>query len=705
SAATNACISYPDSPRSWVALGDVAFALQRHKVAMLAWAVMIDLPGTGPRPRAYALRRMVRCVKEGGVDWGTTMLPNERDELPEGLVAPLLRPWSEELRESVAGLEASVSCMVPREKVWVPAKSELDGTTLARFFTWVVPFRIAGMSTPRGAHDIAMLASPAIGIRRVVTLTEEEPLAETWFVGTGVAHTYLPIENMRGATVEQIDIFMRLAVETEYEGPLLVHCGGGKGRAGTMLASYLVAFGARPPIREAEWVCPAMTAAEAIAKIRELRPGSIETEAQERAVEAYASQLWKRGRVLPALADEPAPTDLIVSGTLDNADLVILCGLPGSGKTYVSTSLVTRDRSWVRLSGDDDGWASIERGIGQRPPRARPGTTAGRVIVDRCNGKLSDRAHLLALSRTWASHPIAVVFDYPPEICISRAQNRSAHPSLPPGPRVHAAMNQHVHERTIPTLAEGFQAIVTITSFAAANHLISRLSQPLGLLRFPRTPHLINMGAATSDDVFAHSLAMPLGATLRITEKIDGANLGITLDAAGSLICQNRSHYVNSKSHIQFRHLDLFLDRNRADLIKILDRDPLFRERYILYGEWMAATHSVSYDNLPSLFVAFDLFDRSTATWADRTQLELLLASTAIHLVPLVTSFDAMPTEDELKEMARGPSAFTSKGPREGVCVKVEMEGRVLSRAKIVRGDFIAGSEHWTKGIISFNTV
>lgn len=39
----------------------------------------------------------------------------------------------------------------------------------------------------------------------------------------------------------------------------------------------------------------------------------------------------------------------------------------------------------------------------------------------------------------------------------------------------------------------------------------------------------------------------------------------------------------------------------------------------------------------------------------------------------------------------------------EGVYVKIEGGGVVSSRGKIVRGDIIAGNEHWSKGRIEFN--
>jgi atypical dual specificity phosphatase len=59
-----------------------------------------------------------------------------------------------------------------------------------------------------------------------------------------------------------------------------VNCGAGMGRTGTVLAAYLVHEG--------------RTSDDAIAEVRRLRPGSIETVEQEAAVAAYALELARR---------------------------------------------------------------------------------------------------------------------------------------------------------------------------------------------------------------------------------------------------------------------------------------------------------------------------------------------------------------------------------------------------------------------------
>lgn len=138
----------------------------------------------------------------------------------------------------------------------------------------------AGMSTPRNAEDLRKLAAPDIGIKHVLTLTKETPLDPAWFSQTPLlGHTHMPVTNYEPPSPGQIDEFMRLAVSPD-STPLLVHCGGGKGRAGTLLACYLVAYGFRVP--EDEWSHPAMPSARAIAMLRAVRPGSLETPQQVR---------------------------------------------------------------------------------------------------------------------------------------------------------------------------------------------------------------------------------------------------------------------------------------------------------------------------------------------------------------------------------------------------------------------------------------
>ena len=71
-------------------------------------------------------------------------------------------------------------------------------------------------------------------------------------------------------------LFIQEQIETE-QRPVVVTCYAGIGRTGTVLACYLVHQGEPPK--------------DAVSKIRDLRPGSIQTPQQEEAVYQYTTWL------------------------------------------------------------------------------------------------------------------------------------------------------------------------------------------------------------------------------------------------------------------------------------------------------------------------------------------------------------------------------------------------------------------------------
>ncbi|KAH7106272.1 hypothetical protein BKA62DRAFT_804087 [Auriculariales sp. MPI-PUGE-AT-0066] len=710
------CSQYSDSEKGFLRLGDAAFTREQWKLAMLAYGQAHDLAVSQQKVAAHCVKRIQACAQHTEI--GPVFLDEERCQLPPAIRQLLLRPWQSHTREVLSTLFTDGSpslCFDSTQRPFIPVPSSTHSlqddpswSRLPRFFRWVIPFAFALMSTPRDADDIALLANPMIGIRHVITLTEESPLDRSWFaqLGSRVRHTFISIPNYQSPTIEQMDIILHIFAD-ESNLPVLVHCGGGKGRAGTVAACYLAAFGFSPAPLQAHRDSPAMESSAAIAALRMIRPGSIETAQQEAFVQRYVSAMWKRQSVLPEAPSEPAPCAIDIQGKLPVAkdiDMLMLVGLPGSGKSWLAQSLLKREPDkWTWVSQDEIGGRSgVEDAVGRNGGRKS-------IILDRCNCSAEDRKWFLRLAdlSTAPLRAVCVWFDYSSELCTWRAQNRPDHPTLPPGGRVRAAVKQMQETLVKPTPGEGFAAVVTLRSFAAANELVRQLSPPIGLLKFPRTPHLINLGAATSDDMVV-SLSSQASrfsdSEVVITEKVDGANMGFSLAADRmTILVQNRSHYVNPASHEQFRRLGSWIDRHQAALVAVLDRDPMFSERFILYGEWLAATHSISYSKLPGLFMAFDLYDRANRIFVDRSTLEGLLHDSGISLTPTVYRGPLL-EEKLLVEMASAPSAFCD-GAREGIYVKWERAGRVVDRAKIVRPDFIAGNEHWTKGIIRLNTI
>jgi atypical dual specificity phosphatase len=82
---------------------------------------------------------------------------------------------------------------------------------------------------------------------------------------------------------------------------------------------------------------------------------------------------------------------------------------------------------------------------------------------------------------------------------------------------------------------------------------------PAGFFKFPRTHHLIDTGgsAMTRDDLLVDKKRKqlfigPNAKLVSVQEKVDGANLGISIDKDYNIILQNRSHYVTSATGMIF---------------------------------------------------------------------------------------------------------------------------------------------------------
>ena len=158
----------------------------------------------------------------------------------------------------------------------------------------------------------------------------------------------------------------------------------------------------------------------------------------------------------------------------------------------------------------------------------------------------------------------------------------------------------------------------------------------LEILKFPRTRHLLDAGGSgvTRDDLLMtprDADQFVKGKVISIEEKIDGANLGISIDKNYQIRAQNRSHFVSSSSHKQFSSLDNWIATNSENLIKLLDGG-----KFILYGEWMFAKHSIHYTQLPSYFIAFDILDTETGNFVSRRLRNEMLVGTDIKTVPLI---------------------------------------------------------------------
>lgn len=181
--------------------------------------------------------------------------------------------------------------------------------------------------------------------------------------------------------------------------------------------------------------------------------------------------------------------------------------------------------------------------------------------------------------------------------------------------------------------------------------------------------------------------------------------MGFSLDWDGNIVVQNRSHYVQPTDHAQFKPLSGWLERHSAALQGLLNRDPQYPERYILYGEWVVAQHSIPYTHLPDRFLAFDLYDRVEKSFVSRKVLSGALCGTGIRQVPLVCEATSLSREQLLAFMDRRSEFYD--GRIEGVYVRMESADgtKAVDRGKVVRGDFLAGNKHWSKENLRLNGI
>lgn len=220
-------------------------------------------------------------------------------------------------------------------------------------------------------------------------------------------------------------------------------------------------------------------------------------------------------------------------------------------------------------------------------------------------------------------------------------------------------------------------------------------------MKYPRTPHLFG-SRGTDDDRHldaTQSAAFLNHPSLIVEEKLDGTNVGIHLTDSGRMVLQCRGHEITEGMHPQY---DLFKQWTQAKAPLLKER---LRNRYLLFGEWLFATHSVHYRSLPHYFFEFDVYDKKTGEFLDLAGRLEVLRGTRLETVPIV---HRGPIRREDLEALIGPSAYDSVFDNpvthakdhlmEGLYLRTEANGFVTGRAKFVRSEFVERvkqSDHW----------
>lgn len=143
-------------------------------------------------------------------------------------------------------------------------------------FSWVLGNRLAGSGMPTTFDEFEWVLRQ--GVKSVVTMTENQ-LPVSWV--DKVDYLHVPTPDLTAPDMDGIDVAVEFIHKQINEDlPVMVHCAAGLGRAGTILACYLVKY-------------QKYSADEAIKKVREERPGSIQSDVQEIAISFYEKHLGR----------------------------------------------------------------------------------------------------------------------------------------------------------------------------------------------------------------------------------------------------------------------------------------------------------------------------------------------------------------------------------------------------------------------------
>ena len=219
--------------------------------------------------------------------------------------------------------------------------------------------------------------------------------------------------------------------------------------------------------------------------------------------------------------------------------------------------------------------------------------------------------------------------------------------------------------------------------------------------RYPHTPHLawLSEGQPRDDKVLSDSqVGDLLSGNVAIEEKLDGANLGFSVDSSGQLRVQNRGHYLSEPFSGQFARLASWLGPHADAMTAALGVD------LMLFGEWCAAKHTVPYDQLPDWFVVFDVYDRIQGCFWSCARRNELARHLELRYAPQL-AFGRLTVTQILRELDNLPSRYR-QGPMEGVMIRRDSTQWCEARAKLVRADFTQAIEdHWCKRPLVWNRV
>lgn len=240
------------------------------------------------------------------------------------------------------------------------------------------------------------------------------------------------------------------------------------------------------------------------------------------------------------------------------------------------------------------------------------------------------------------------------------------------------------------------------------------------IYKYPRTYHIEGSRLQPGDeDLDSIPFSAIANRYVVIEEKIDGANAAISFSKDGEMLLQSRGHYLTGG--YRERHFNLF-KQWAYSLYGILWE--VLTTRYILYGEWLYAKHTVFYDYLPHYFLEFDILDLEKNQFLSTKKRSEILTGVPVVSVPVlfagkIDNYQQMVgligksnyqqpghleklreiCEKEKLDVERSLQQTDNSSLMEGLYIKVEEGDIVTNRYKYVRASFLTtvlqADGHW----------
>ena len=254
--------------------------------------------------------------------------------------------------------------------------------------------------------------------------------------------------------------------------------------------------------------------------------------------------------------------------------------------------------------------------------------------------------------------------------------------------------------------------------------------EEMKLIKYPRTPHLKGSRLQAGDEDLSQIPFKAIqGKYIVVEEKVDGANTAVSFSLSGELFLQSRGHYL--EGGYREKHYNLlkqWANVHKDCLYSVLG------SRYIMYGEWLYAKHTVYYDALPHYFLEFDILDRESGKYLDTQSRRKLIKDLPVCSVPVLKQ-GVFNSNEELLSLL-GTSNYITENHlnnlraesqklgldidrqlretdnsdlMEGLYIKVEENGEVVDRMKYVRLSFLqtvdTSKSHWLERPIVPNKI